>query len=135
LMFMKNTKAVTEHKVELISEFFANKVELLQLKAEQQERLVELEKAKVEKLEDKIHVMEVNKFKKWEDGYNSVSRYIKENKLDVKSSEMIDMLCEEGVLERVQEVRHIVKVKNYDIAKKDINGTIIVHEDIMNELV
>ena len=135
LMLMKNTESVKQHKMELVVEFFANKVELLHLKAEQQQRLIEAEKEKVEQLEDKVHTLEVNKYKKWKEGYESVSRFLKKNNIKMTPKELNDRLVSAGELIDVTRPVAIRELSNESIGEITDKGSLIFPEWLLEQLV
>jgi hypothetical protein len=134
LMLMKNTKVVKQHKADLIAEFFITKFELFKERLKNQQ--LELDKANqaLLLLEKKNKKLEADKFIDWEDEYSSVSRFIKDNKLDMTSTELLDLLEKAKQIETKQittQVRLLTEESDGKMSKK---GTLLFKKKLLAKL-
>jgi hypothetical protein len=135
LMLMRNTDIVKEHKANLITELFVMRVELMQMKLEEQNRLIEAEQKLITELENKVIKLESDKFIDWEEGYKSVSRFIKENNLNITSQELNDRLEDIGVLETYEEKRMCRRLTEDSPGRKTDRGTFVYPDELLERLV
>ena len=89
----------------------------------------------VDKLEDKIHVMEVNKYKKWKEGYESVSRFLKKNKITMTPKDMNDKLVLAGELIDIIKPTIIRELSKETTGELTDKGTIVFPEWLLEQLV
>jgi hypothetical protein len=134
LMLMKNTKVVKQHKVDLIADFFVTKFELLEAKLKNQQLELETANQALLLLEEKNRKLEADKFVDWENEYSSVSRFIKENNLDMTSTELLDLLEKAKQVETktiTRQVRLLTEESDGKVSKK---GTLLFKKKLLARL-
>ncbi len=133
LMLMKNTQQVKEHKINLIADFFATKFELAIMKQREQERLLKLLEKENKKLENKVHKLELDKFIDWDEEWISASRYVKEYKSDLSSSDLLDILADKNLVEN-RVVQRQIRIPIDGKSKYGNKGTLLFNKAEIDKL-
>ena len=128
LMFMKNTKVVSDHKVDLIADFFVTKVELAMAQIENHNLLLSVEKERNTKLE----LIAAEKFRTYGD-FKPLSKWKYELGIKETTTELMDILDDCGVIrteEIIQKKRFAVDMKN---VKREAGANIVFNRHIIEK--
>jgi len=134
LMFMKNTKSVKLHKVNLIADFFLTKFELMESRLQNQQLLIDKSNQALIIAEAKLDKIELDKFNDWDEEYSSASRYIKDNKISLTSSELLDMLENAKQIETKQITKQVRMLSEESDGRVSSKGTLLFQNKLLKRL-
>ncbi len=130
LMLMKNSGKVKEYKMRLVANLFSTHIELQMSKLEnatlQQSLKLELQNKEIAKLKS-------NKLNEHGD-FNTASKIIYKNELDMKPTELLDILSEDGVLRSIKRLRTIRIPVDPDVVILGNNREVLIDEKYVLKL-